>query len=149
VAGTSAGAAFVSSHMIAFGDDGQTPRSDMVTLAPGLALTRRVIVDQHFRQRDRLGRLIAAISYNPKHVGIGLDEDTAAFIDPDDVLTVVGSGGITVVDPTRLEYSSMDSSDPKSPISVIGLRLHVLIDGGTFDLDSRVASAGVPIPERR
>ena len=54
VAGTSAGAAFLSEHMIAFGDEGSTPRAGMVSLAPGLGLTNRVVVDQHFRQRDRL-----------------------------------------------------------------------------------------------
>ena len=64
----------------------------MVTLAPGLGLTNRVIIDQHFRQRDRLGRLLTALAYNPFAVGIGLDEDTAAFFGPDDVLEVVGSG---------------------------------------------------------
>ena len=86
MAGTSAGAAFLSEHMIAFGDEGPTPRAGMVTLAPGLGLTNRVIVDQHFRQRDRLGRLLAALALNPFAVGIGLDEDTAAFIGSDEVL---------------------------------------------------------------
>jgi len=136
VAGTSAGAAFMSAHMIAFGDDGGTPRSDMVTLAPGIGLTERIVVDQHFRQRDRLGRLLAAISYNPKVIGIGLDEDTAAFLGPDDVIDVVGSGAITVVDPSDLAYSSMDSAQRHEPVSLIGLHLHVLIDGGSYSLST-------------
>ena len=133
VAGTSAGAAFLSEHMIAFGDEGPSPRSSMVTLAPGLGLTRRLIIDQHFRQRDRLGRLLAAISYNPRTIGIGLDEDTAVFLGPDDEMEVVGSGAVTIVDPTRLEYSSMDSARRHDPVSLIGVRLHVLIEGGRFN----------------
>ena len=70
--------------MIAFGDEGSTPViAGSVRLAPGLGLTNRFIIDQHFRQRDRLGRLLTALAYNPFAVGIGLDEDTAAFIGPD------------------------------------------------------------------
>src|ERR1700761_7460611 len=98
VAGTSAGAAFLCEHMIAFGDEGSTPKAGSVRLAPGLGLTNRFIIDQHFRQRDRLGRLLTALAYNPFAVGIGLDEDTAAFITPGNSLEVEGSGGITVVD---------------------------------------------------
>jgi cyanophycinase len=139
IAGTSAGAAFLSEHMIAFGDEGPTPRGDMVTLAPGLGLTNRVIVDQHFRVRGRLGRLITALAYNPFAVGIGLDENTAAFIAPDDTVSVTGSGGITIVDPSEVEYSSMDSARRHDPVSVIGLRLHVLAEDGTFDLETRQA----------
>ncbi len=80
VAGTSAGASILSEHMIAFGKEGSSPRAGSVRLAPGLGLTNRFIIDQHFRQRDRLGRLVAALAqYNPFAIGIGLDEDTAAF----------------------------------------------------------------------
>ena len=139
VAGTSAGAAFISEHMIAFGKEGATPKSDMVSLAPGLGLTNRVIIDQHFRERDRLGRLLTALAYNPFAIGIGLDEDTAAFIGPDHSLEVVGSGGLTVVDPSRLEYSSMDSAKKGKPVSLIGLRLHILLDGDRYDLESKKA----------
>jgi cyanophycinase len=140
VAGTSAGAAFLSEHMIAFGDEGSTPRSGMVSLAPGLGLTNRVIVDQHFRQRDRLGRLLAALAFNPFAVGIGLDEDTAAFIGPDDVLEVEGSNAVTVVDPSQLESTSMDAVKPGEPVSMIGVRLHVLVRGGSFNLHTREAT---------
>ena len=132
VAGTSAGAAFLSEHMIAFGDEGPTPRSDMVTLAPGLGLTTLAVVDQHFRQRDRIGRLITALAYNPRPIGIGLDEDTAAFIDPEDNLEVAGSGAITIVDPSEVSYTSMDSAERHSPVCVLGLRLHVLVEGASL-----------------
>lgn len=141
VAGTSAGAAFLSEHMIASGEEGATPRAGMVTLAPGLGLTNRIVVDQHFRQRDRIGRLLAALAFNPFAVGLGLDEDTAAFIGPDETLEVVGSGAITIVDPARLEFSSMDAAKRGEPVCLLGLTLHVLVRGATFNLHTREASA--------
>lgn len=141
VAGTSAGAAFMPEHMIAGGDEGSTPSPDMVTMAPGLGLTNSFIIDQHFRERDRLGRLLTALAYNPFAVGIGLDEDTAAFIRPGDNLEVVGSGGITVIDPTNLSYSSMDRARRGDPVSLIGVKLHILIAGGRFEIASREAIA--------
>ena len=142
IAGTSAGAAFLCEHMIARGLEGPTPRGDMVALAPGLGLTNRFVIDQHFRQRDRLGRLLTALAYNPFAVGIGLDEDTAAFFGPDDVLEVVGSGAITVVDPSQLAHSSMDAARGGEPVSLIGIRLHILVNGDLFDAETREARPG-------
>jgi cyanophycinase len=141
VAGTSAGAAFMPEHMIAGGAEGSTPSPDMVTMAPGLGLTNAFIIDQHFRERDRLGRLLTALAYNPFAVGIGLDEDTAAFIRPGDELEVVGSGGITVIDPTHLSYSSMDRARRGEPVSLIDVTLHILVSGGHFDIATRKAHA--------
>ena len=139
VAGTSAGAAIISEHMIAGGRSGSTPRADGVVLAPGLGLTNSLVIDQHFRQRDRLGRLLTAVSYNPFLVGAGIDEDTALFIDPEGVMEVAGSGAVTVVDPSELEHSSMSSAQLDDPVSLIGLRLHVLTSGATYDLNTRTA----------
>jgi cyanophycinase len=143
VAGTSAGAAFISEHMIAFGDEGSTPVAGSVRLAPGLGLTNRFIIDQHFRQRDRLGRLLTALAYNPFAVGIGLDEDTAAFIDPDNIVNVEGSGSITVVDAADVQFSSMDSVNEGRPVCLLGVKLHILTKGATFNLHTRQASAGM------
>jgi cyanophycinase len=140
VGGTSAGAAILSEHMIAFGKSGSTPIAGAVSLAPGLGLTNRVVIDQHFRQRDRLGRLLAALAYNPFAVGIGLDEDTAAFIDPDDTIHVLGSGAITVIDASRLGYSSMGSASRGDRICMTGIGLHILTQGARFDLHERVAT---------
>ena len=142
VAGTSAGAGFLSEHMIAFGREGSSPHADSVRLAPGLGLTNRFIIDQHFRQRDRLGRLSAALAYNPFAIGIGLDEDTAAFISPDDTLEVEGSGAVTVVDAHALQFSSMAHADEHDPVCMLGLGVHILIAGATFNLHTRRASAG-------
>ena len=141
IAGTSAGAAFLSEHMIAFGEEGPTPRHGMVSLAPGLGLTNRVIVDQHFRQRDRLGRLLTALAFNPFAIGFGLDEDTAAFIAPDDAVDVVGCGALTVVDASQLEFSSLDAAKKGEEVCLIGVRLHILVDGASFDLNTREATA--------
>jgi cyanophycinase len=142
VAGTSAGASFISEHMIAFGEEGASPIAGSVRLAPGLGLTNRFIIDQHFRQRDRIGRLLAALAFNPFAVGIGLDEDTAAFIGPDNTLEVEGSGAVTVVDASDMQFSSMDQVDEGKPICMLGIKLHVLVAGATFNLHTRDAQAG-------
>jgi len=113
-----------------------------VTLSAGLGLTNRVIIDQHFRQRDRLGRLLTALAYNPFAVGMGLDEDTAAFIGPDETIEVVGSGAVTVVDPSEVEFSSMDQAAKGEPVCLLGIKLHILVQGSTFNLHTRVAAPG-------
>lgn len=139
VAGTSAGASFMSEHMIAYGVEGAIPRSDMVRLVPGLGLSHLAIIDQHFSQRNRLGRLLTALAYNPRPIGIGLDEDTAAFIGPDDRLEVCGSGALTIVDPSEVEHSTMDSAKEHDPVCMVGLKLHVLISGASYSIPDRVA----------
>jgi cyanophycinase len=146
VAGTSAGAAFLSEHMIAYGASGATPHAGAVSMAPGLGLTNRVIIDQHFRQRDRLGRLLTALAYNPFVVGFGLDEDTSAFIFADGNVEIVGTGAMTVIDVSDLDYSGMAAAAEGAPVDLIGVRLHVLTDGCCFSLDSRRAT---PAPKLR
>jgi cyanophycinase len=141
VGGTSAGASVLSEHMIAFGDEGGSPMAGSVRLAPGLGLTNRFIIDQHFRQRDRLGRLVTALAYNPFAIGIGLDEDTAAFIGPDNTLEVLGSGAVTVVDAAALEFSSMDAVEEGEPVCLLGLTVHILVAGASFNLHTRKAHA--------
>ena len=148
VGGTSAGASILSEHMIAFGDEGSSVISGSVRLAPGLGLTNRFVIDQHFRQRDRLGRLITALAYNPFAVGIGLDEDTAVFISPDETLEVEGSGGVTVVDASEVSFSSMDSASEGQPICMLGLKVHILVAGATFNLHTRQAATGSLAPPR-
>ena len=142
IGGTSAGASILSEHMIAMGDEGSSPMAGSVRLAPGLGLTNRFVIDQHFRQRDRLGRLVTALAYNPFAIGIGLDEDTAAFIGPDNTLEVEGTGGVTVVDASQLQFSSMDTADEGEPVCLLGLTVHILVRGATFNLHTRKASAG-------
>jgi len=140
VAGTSAGAAIVSEHMIAGGRSGSSPRESGVELAPGLGLTNRAIIDQHFNQRQRMGRLLAALSFNPFACGLGIDENTAGFIAPDGSMEVVGRGTITVVDPSDLRHSSMSYVRRAEAVTLIGLKLHVLAEGARFNLETRKAS---------
>jgi cyanophycinase len=145
VAGTSAGAAFLSEHMIAYGRDGAEPQAGMVTMCAGLGLTNRVIIDQHFRERDRLGRLITALAYNPFAVGLGVDEDTAAFIGPDDVVEVQGSGAVTVVDPSDVGLSNIAEAAPGDPVSLVGVKIHLLPAGATYDLATRTPTGATAI----
>ena len=142
IAGTSAGAAFVCEHMIAIGKSGGTPKRGMASLSPGLGLTNRVIVDQHFRERDRVGRLLTALAYNPFATGVGVDEDTAAFIGPNDIIEVFGSGGLTILDPSGIEFSSMADTNMGAPVGLIGVRLHILLSGDRYDLNSKQAFPG-------
>jgi cyanophycinase len=140
VAGTSAGAAIVSEHMIAGGRSGSSPRESGVELAPGLGLTNRVIIDQHFNQRQRMGRLLAALSFNPFACGLGIDENTAAFIGPDGDMEVLGKGTVTVIDPSGLTHSSMSYVRRAEAVTLIGLKLHVLASGAHFDIETREAT---------
>lgn len=139
VAGTSAGASIMSEHMVAGGDGNSTPSGDGVSLAPGMGLTNAVIIDQHFTQRNRLGRLLSASSYNPFLIGLGIDEDTGAFIGPDNVLEVIGSGTVTVVDAGQMTYSSMWQAGRNDVLSLLGLQIHVLGQGCRYDLSNRHA----------
>ena len=140
VAGTSAGAAIVSEHMIAGGRSGSSPRESGVELVPGLGLTNRVIIDQHFNQRQRMGRLLAALSFNPFASGLGIDENTAGFIGPDGNMEVVGRGTVTVVDPSALRHSSMSYVRRAEAVTLIGLKLHVLAAGAHFNIETREAT---------
>jgi cyanophycinase len=142
VGGTSAGASILSEHMIASGDEGSAMIAGAVRLAPGLGLTNRFIIDQHFRQRDRLGRLLTALAYNPFAIGIGLDEDTAAFIGSDETVEIEGSGGVTIVDGSEVSYSSIDQVPDGQPVCMLGLKVHMLTAGATFNLKTHLASAG-------
>ena len=140
VAGVSAGAAFLPRQMIAAGKSGTTPRADIVELAPGLCLIDHLVIDQHFRHQDRLGRMLMALTYNPHAVGIGLDPDTAAFIGPDQKLQVVGTGGITVVDTSQLQHSAIYPDRRHAPVSMIGLHLDILVEGNVYDMSAHLAS---------
>ncbi len=140
IAGTSAGAAIMPAHMIAHGEEGATPRAGMVSLAPGLGLSNKIMIDQHFRQRDRIGRLLTAIALNPFALALGIDEDTAAFIGPDNLLEVVGNSTVLVLDPSEVKHSSLAEADPGDPVSITNVRLHILTAGMRFDIDRRVVA---------
>jgi len=136
--GTSAGTSVMSGTMIAFGLEGPVPRHDMVNLTPGLGFLPGVILDQHFSQRDRLGRLVTAVSYNPEELGVGLDEDTAALFRPDGTLAVFGPGTVTIVDGCDVAVNTSPDVDALShPLEIAGLRIHRLRAGAGFHLLAR------------
>jgi len=147
IAGTSAGASYMSEHMIAFGDAGASPVTHMVAMAPGIGLTSDFTIDQHFRERDRLGRLLTVLAYNPFIIGMGLDEDTAAVIGPDGVLEIVGSGSCTLVDGSELEYASI-GHQPGDPVSLLGVKLHILLPGSRFEVATRQATPALEQVDR-
>jgi cyanophycinase len=136
VAGTSAGASAMSSHMIAFGASGATPKQRMAQIAAGLGLLPGVIIDQHFQQRNRLGRLLSLIAQNPSLLGLGVDEDTAGVVGPDHVLEVIGRGSITVVDGAGSETDAWEVRGHR-PLMISGVVLHSLPAGYRFDLRRR------------
>jgi cyanophycinase len=140
VAGTSAGAAIMPEHMIAGGSSGNLPSGNGATFAPGLGLLNKVILDQHFTQRNRLGRLLSAVAYNPFPTALGICEDTAAFIDQNGMLEVVGSGSITIIDPSDLQYSSMAEANLGDNISLFGLKMHIINNGDRYDINTREVS---------
>jgi cyanophycinase len=136
VAGTSAGASAMSSHMIAFGASGATPKHRMAQISAGLGLLPGVIVDQHFQQRNRLGRLLSVIAQNPSLLGIGVDEDTAGVVGNDHVLEVIGRGSITIVDGAASETDAWEIKGHR-PLMISGVVLHSLPSGYRFDLRRR------------
>jgi cyanophycinase len=143
VAGTSAGASIQSSHMVAFGPGGTTPKQRMTQLAGGLGLVPDAVIDQHFSQRNRYGRLLMLVAQSPALLGIGIDEDTAAVITeeagPDGVsrlLRVVGRGVVTIFD-GRAVVSNAHSARRTAPLLASGVVLHVLPAGSVFDLVER------------
>ena len=136
VAGTSAGASAMSSHMIAFGASGATPKHRMAQIAAGLGVLPGVIVDQHFQQRNRLGRLLSLIAQNPSLLGLGVDEDTAGVVGPDGILEVIGRGSITVVDGAQSDTDAWEIKGHK-PVMISGVVLHSLPAGYRFDLRRR------------
>ena len=136
VAGTSAGASALSSHMIAFGASGATPKHRMAQIAAGLGVLPGVIIDQHFQQRNRLGRLLSLIAQNPSLLGLGVDEDTAGVVGPDHVMEVIGRGSITVVDGSRSETDAWEVHGHR-PLMISGVVLHSLPAGYRFDLRRR------------
>lgn len=142
VAGTSAGASVMSLFMISLGEEGVTPRQRSSQLTSGLALLPGVIVDQHFDQRGRYGRLLSLVASSPNLLGMGVDEDTAAEITDLRTLTVLGSGAVFIVD-ARQAVSDAAEARRDAPMLVSGAVVHSLPAGATFDLHTATLSGFV------
>jgi cyanophycinase len=145
VAGTSAGAALLSEHMIALGESGATPRRRLVHMAKGLGLAPDLVIDQHFRRRDRLGRLLTALSYNPEPLGLGIDEDTAAIITGGTELSVLGAGAVMVVDASQMRFTDSHAVHRGQPVAMMGMKLDFLTTGCKYDLKKREGIAPPPM----
>jgi cyanophycinase len=136
VGGTSAGASAVSEHMIAFGDEADTPRQGVTASAAGLGLLPDVIVDQHFSQRNRYGRLLSLVARSPRLLGLGIDEDTAAVVRGGHLLEVHGAGCVFVADGSAA-VSDAHLAEIGAPLLVSGVVVHTLPGGSRFDLATR------------
>jgi cyanophycinase len=143
VAGTSAGASIQSSHMVAFGVGGATPKQRMTQVAAGLGLLGSTVIDQHFDQRNRYGRLLMIVSQSPSLLGLGVDEDTAAVVETiedldgsHEVLRVLGRGAVTIMDPAQIVTNAYQAKR-SAPLLASGVVLHVLPQGARFDLTTR------------
>jgi cyanophycinase len=148
VAGTSAGASILSSHMVAYGASGNSPKMRMAQMVAGFGLVPGAIIDQHFRQRDRLGRLMMMVASNPSLLGVGVDEDTAAVFTSDGCLEVLGRHSVTIIDGADA-YTDVYRVKGHGGITLSGAKIHVLTNGHTFDTVSRtlVAKPAFPMPD--
>jgi cyanophycinase len=142
VAGTSAGASILAAHMMVpsalpgVASNNGSPRRGETDLVSGFGLLQDVIIDQHFSQRGRIGRLLEAFASNPGLLGLGLDENTATVIDRDGWLTVLGTGSVTIIE-GRNATSDFFERAPGEVVSVVDSHLFVLGPGRQFDLNSR------------
>jgi cyanophycinase len=137
LAGSSAGAAGMSAAMIVRGESASHPHKNAVRLSPGLGILQNIIIDQHFTERGRLSRLITAVSYNPRQLGIGVDENTAVILSKDGTLDVIGEGTVTIVDGSRISYNDIAEVKDSEPFAVCGVQIHILRDGLRYDFAER------------
>jgi cyanophycinase len=137
IVGTSAGAAALPETMLISGPSDESYDAFALGMAPGLGLIHDVVIDTHFAERGRIGRLLAAVSQNPRILGIGIDEDTAVIVEGDEAFSVIGSGAVYVLDGRKITYSSLSEEETEGILSMHNVLLHVLSDGSKFDLITR------------
>ncbi len=133
IGGTSAGAAMMPDEMILGGASVSNPSVDAVSLGPGMGFLPGIAIDQHFAQRGRLGRLLAALVQQPAVLGLGIDEDTAIIVDGDE-FQVVGQGAVTVVDETTATHNNLVGLLKDEAIALCDVKLHILPHGYRFNL---------------
>lgn len=137
IAGTSAGASAMSETMIISGPDDDSARKCTLKMAPGLGLLKEVVIDQHFAQRGRIGRLLTAVAQNPLILGVGIDEDTAILVNPEAEFGVIGSQAVTVIDGRSIDYTNVSDLAPDEVLTITDITLHVLSEGYRYDMCSR------------
>lgn len=136
IAGTSAGASMMSATMLDEGDSKECARKGIVTLGEGMGFLPGMIIDQHFAQRGRLGRLLAAVAERPDLLGVGIGEDTAMIVEGDS-FRVIGRGVATVIDGSRVRYNDLEFRRKNEPLTLSGLTCHTVGLGHTFDVAGR------------
>lgn len=136
IAGTSAGASVMSETMLVKGPSAESHRLGELHMAPGLGLIRDVIIDQHFAERGRYGRLIGAVAHNPRLLGVGIDEDTALLV-RGRTGEVLGAGAVYVVDGEGATHSNVAEARAECALSIHDVCMHVLSSGDAFDFESR------------
>ncbi|MGL5378679.1 cyanophycinase [Clostridium sp.] len=134
IVGTSAGASVMSDTMIVEGKDEESPRKCTLKMSSGLGLVENVIIDQHFAQRGRIGRLLTGIAQNPEALGVGIDEDTAIIVSDKGIAEVVGTGAVYFIDGTGITHTNVSEQYSDELLSMFNVKLHVLKEGNKFNL---------------
>jgi cyanophycinase len=143
IAGTSAGASVMSETMIVSGNGSASPRiGEKLQLAPGFGFAKDMVIDQHFAERGRVGRLIGVVAQNPRILGLGIDENTAIELEPFRRFRVLGEGSVTVIDGSDVTDTNIADDVNGRAISVFGVRLHLLTQGDEFDFITRTPKRG-------
>jgi cyanophycinase len=137
IAGTSAGAAAMPETMLNGGESDKSNEISALEMAPGLAFISGVVIDSHFAERGRMGRLLGAVAQNPRNIGLGIDEDTAIVVTGEDRFEVIGSGAVYVVDGMDISYSSLSEKQPEGILSIYDIKVHVLGQDNQYDLNAR------------
>lgn len=142
IAGTSAGASVMGETMMVSGLSDSSFRIGNLRMSPGLGLTSCMIIDQHFAERGRIGRLIGAVAHNPKYLGIGIDEDTAIVLEDRLKFSVLGSGTVYALDAHEANGCNLIEGEENSPLSLFNIKTHLLVKGDEFDLTKRLPIKG-------
>jgi cyanophycinase len=143
IAGTSAGASAMSEHMLAVGSSGETaPIKGESHLAAGLGFLQRVVIDQHFSERQRLGRLLGVVAQNPYLLGIGIDEDTALIVENGWGIEVVGNGAVTLIDGREMSSNFLTVQD-RERMELVNVKLHLLPAGASYSVHDK-EEGGIP-----
>ena len=146
IGGTSAGASAMSGHMLAQGRAELHPEKGSVSLGAGLGFLHKVVIDQHFSERQRLSRLLSIVAQNPYLQGIGIDEDTALVVERGVGIEVVGQGAVTIVDGRTMSTNVAEIANHETP-ELIDVRLHLLPAGSKYALPGNDGDDARRIPQ--
>lgn len=146
IGGTSAGAAVMPDVMIVEGDSETHPRVNVVDMGPGMAFLPGVVIDQHFSQRGRLGRLLSALAQQPAVLGFGIDENTAVAVSGNE-FEVIGEGVVTIVDVAEISHCNLEEILKDEALAICGAKLHILPEGYRFNLETRKPILEQPVAQ--